>query len=108
MSPQVVKRSYVGDKADVWSCGVVCHVMMTGYAPFDGEEYKDILKAIVKGKFDFEDPEWDGASDKVKVRGVIDFYLSGYHWVCVFTSQPLLCLPCDNVFIGFYLVLFNL
>ena len=67
MSPQVVQRSYKGDKADVWSCGVVCHVMMTGYAPFDGPEYKDILKAIVKGEFDFEDPEWDGASEKVKV-----------------------------------------
>lgn len=66
MSPQVVKRSYKGDKADVWSCGVVCHVMMTGYAPFDGPEYKDILASIVKGEFDFSDPEWDGASDVVK------------------------------------------
>ncbi|CAB9502538.1 MAP kinase-activated protein kinase 2 (Fragment) [Seminavis robusta] len=64
MSPQVVGRSYDGCKADVWSCGVMVHVLMTGYAPFDGPAYNDILKAITKGTFDFEDPEWDGVSDE--------------------------------------------
>jgi len=66
MSPQVVKRSYIGSKADVWSCGVICHVMMTGYAPFDGPNYQDILDSITLGVFDFDEPEWDGVSNTCK------------------------------------------
>jgi serine/threonine protein kinase len=57
MSPQVVKRYYDGYKADVWSCGVMVHVLLTGYAPFDGPTYNDILKAITEGNMDFEVPD---------------------------------------------------
>jgi len=66
MAPQVIKKSYIGSKADVWSCGIICHVMMTGAAPFDGPEYQDILDSIVKGEFDLEGDEWDGTSDEIK------------------------------------------
>ena len=68
MSPQVIKRSYNGYKADVWSCGVLTYVLMTGYAPFDGPTYNDILKATIAGKLVFYDAEWEGVSEECLVR----------------------------------------
>jgi calcium-dependent protein kinase len=87
MSPQVVQRSYIGSKADVWSCGVICHVMMTGYAPFDGPSYADILKTIVVGEFDFDDPEWDDVSEECKVSVRTNHRFEFLFWTVEFNSS---------------------
>ena len=69
ISPQVIQRCYSGAKSDVWSCGVICHVLLAGYAPFDGDTYSQVLKEIVVGEFNFEEEAWDDVSEEAKVRG---------------------------------------
>lgn len=58
-SPEVISADdYRGDKADIWSCGVVLFAMLTGYLPFDGQDpdFSDVIKAVLSGQYNM--PTW--------------------------------------------------
>jgi len=45
MAPEIVsKKKYRGDKADMWACGVVMHVLLTGYFPFKSQDEKGLFR----------------------------------------------------------------
>lgn len=53
MAPEIVNRdSYRGDKADIWSCGIVLFVLIAGYLPFDSNNSEVVIQKIKTGKFD--------------------------------------------------------
>lgn len=50
MAPEIVnKKEYRGDRADMWACGVVMYVMLTGYFPFKSQDEKGLFRQITKG-----------------------------------------------------------
>jgi serine/threonine protein kinase len=52
MAPEIVlKKDYSGFAADVWSMGVVLHLMLTGTYPFKGSTERELYLKIVKGVF---------------------------------------------------------
>ena len=51
MAPEVIQRHY-NEKCDIWSCGVILYILLTGRPPFDGDEDKDIIKSIKEGVYD--------------------------------------------------------
>ena len=63
IAPEMLKRKY-GLKCDVWSVGVVAFMLLGGYAPFDGDNNKEILKAVRRGEFECDDEAWDNVSDE--------------------------------------------
>jgi len=54
MSPELVsKRDYLGNAADIWACGVILFVMMTGTVPFKSTNEKELYRKISKGVYSF-------------------------------------------------------
>lgn len=57
VAPEVIsKRGYDGEKADIWSCGVVLFVLLAGYLPFHDSNLMEMYRKISKGEFNY--PQW--------------------------------------------------
>ena len=61
IAPEVLTGNY-NEKCDVWSAGVILYILLCGYPPFYGENNKEILEAVKKGKLDFSSSEWKDKS----------------------------------------------
>ena len=60
MSPEIVnKKDYWGSSADVWACGVLLFVMLTGQVPFKSTSEKDLYRKITKGAYSFGNSKMD-------------------------------------------------
>jgi len=65
VAPEVLRRSYT-NMADIWSCGVVMFMLLTGYPPFLGDTLHDVFDNILKGELSFEEAPWPEISDAGK------------------------------------------
>ena len=53
MAPEIVQEQAYDAKVDIWSVGVIAHIMLSGRPPFFGKSKQEIYKAIVNKKPDF-------------------------------------------------------
>lgn len=65
MAPEVIKKSY-NEKCDIWSCGVIAYLMLSGEFPFDGKSKEEVAQKIIIGKIDFESEAWQNVSEDAK------------------------------------------
>jgi len=65
IAPEVLAKSY-GSKCDIWSCGVITYITLSGIPPFNGSSDQEIMKKVKLGKFSFADPVWNNMSDQGK------------------------------------------
>lgn len=57
VAPEVISRKgYDGAKADIWSCGVILFVLLSGYLPFHDSNLMEMYRKIGKGEF--KCPNW--------------------------------------------------
>nr|ABK25045.1 unknown [Picea sitchensis] len=71
LAPEVVSnKGYNGDKADIWSCGVILFVLMAGYLPFQCANLMVMYKKIDKG--DFKCPPWFSCDARRLVLRLMD------------------------------------
>ena len=53
MAPEIInKTEYLGPPVDIWACGIVLFLLVTGEFPFKGNTEKRVFDRIKKGKFD--------------------------------------------------------
>jgi len=65
MAPEVLRGRY-GHKADIWSVGVICYLMLSGTPPFRGNNERDVFSAIVHAAPEFKGPAWRNVSTAAK------------------------------------------
>lgn len=71
-SPEVIvvqEKGYNPYMADVWSCGVILFVLLTGYMPFDDETLPDLFRKIMNASFEI--PDWISDSAKALIKGIL-------------------------------------
>lgn len=52
IAPEVLKRRY-NEKCDLWSCGIIMYILLTGKPPFSGNSDKEVLDKVEAGTFEF-------------------------------------------------------
>jgi calcium-dependent protein kinase len=65
IAPEVLAKNYT-NKCDIWSCGVITYIVLSGIPPFNGASDQEIMKKVKVGKFSFSDPIWNNISDQAK------------------------------------------
>ena len=64
-SPEVLKNNY-NQKCDIWSCGVIMYILLSGKYPFFGVSEEEITKKILLGNFIFDDKHFKNVSENAK------------------------------------------
>ena len=64
-SPEVLKNNF-NKQCDIWSCGVIMYVLLSGEFPFFGKTEEQIKKKILSGKFNFNNKHFSKVSEKAK------------------------------------------
>ena len=64
-SPEVLRNNY-SNQCDIWSCGVIMYVLLSGHFPFYGKTEEEIKNKILSGKFNFNKKLFSHVSEKAK------------------------------------------
>ena len=65
MAPEVFGKKS-DEKCDIWSCGVVLYLLVTGKYPFNGKDQKEIIRNIKEGRFSFPEDIIDKLSNELR------------------------------------------
>jgi calcium-dependent protein kinase len=66
IAPEVIAGSGYGFSCDLWSCGVILYILLSGYPPFFGNTEARIFEKVRTGTYDFRRPEWNNVSEAAK------------------------------------------
>ena len=64
------KKPYNPELADMWSCGILLYLMLTGNLPFKTKKNLDLIRLIIRG--DFSIPNYINANLKIIIKGLIE------------------------------------
>jgi len=72
IAPEVLSRNYT-ELCDLWSCGVIMYILLTGRPPFNGINEEEIMKKIKEGVYDLTKYPWGVISDDAKdlIKGLL-------------------------------------
>ena len=48
VAPEVVSYDFISTRTDMWSVGVICYILLSGFSPFMGDTDSDTFSNIVK------------------------------------------------------------
>jgi calcium-dependent protein kinase len=65
IAPEILTQNY-NYKCDLWSCGVISYILLTGVKPFNGSSDQEVFKKIKLGQASFNNINWLNISDGAK------------------------------------------
>ena len=67
LAPEVISRERnYSEKCDLWSCGVIMYILLSGRPPFNGDSDEEIINRIMRNKLDLEKYPWSIISNEAK------------------------------------------
>jgi calcium-dependent protein kinase len=66
VAPEVLKKKY-DEKCDIWSIGIILHILLGGSPPFQGRNDDQIFEHITLGYISFSGQEWKNISNEAKI-----------------------------------------
>lgn len=68
VAPEIIRKEAYDQRADMWSVGVIIHLLLSGHLPFQGRNAMELFKNVLKGKLDFKETNWSLVSpDAIEV-----------------------------------------
>lgn len=67
IAPEVIHKKY-NEKCDLWSCGVIMYILLSGEPPFNdpAADNEAIMKKVEQGKYDLKKGVWGSISKDAK------------------------------------------
>ena len=65
IAPEVLQNGY-NEKCDLWSCGIILYILLSGAPPFYGKNEKEIFNKILTGNLSFKNKIWNTISEEAK------------------------------------------
>ena len=65
IAPEVLQNGY-NEKCDLWSCGIILYILLSGAPPFYGKNEKEIFAKILNGNLSFKNEIWNKISEEAK------------------------------------------
>jgi calcium-dependent protein kinase len=65
IAPEVLIGGYT-EKCDIWSCGVILYILLSGSPPFGGKTDREIISNILNGEYTMEEGPWEEISETAK------------------------------------------
>jgi len=65
IAPEVLNNQY-NEKCDMWSCGVIMYILLSGCPPFYGKNDQEIYSSIKMGKYSFRQKIWESVTNEAK------------------------------------------
>ena len=73
IAPEILAKKPYDFSCDLWSCGVILYLLLSGSPPFKGTSNHEIFNNIMEGNFDLENGVWEEVSKEAKslIRGLL-------------------------------------
>ncbi|XP_068682091.1 calcium/calmodulin-dependent protein kinase type II subunit alpha-like [Montipora foliosa] len=66
LAPETILDNPIGRSVDIWSSGVLLHLLVAGYPPFWDNNNEKMLLAAARGQFTLTSPTWSKVSNSCK------------------------------------------
>lgn len=66
VAPEILLQRSYDKKVDLWSLGVIVHLMLSGTLPFDSEDDREIARKTIYDEVTLSHPVWNNISDDAK------------------------------------------
>lgn len=66
LGPELLNKEGYGPEVDLWACGVVLYIMLSGKFPFAGKSIRDYFEQVIHRQVWFPELEWGDVSSAAK------------------------------------------